>query len=398
VVATLRFRTDSSYYLRERLHGAELQLAATWYAPSGSFGLKDGEAVDPDTFKRLHAGLGPDGLSLLTTRGRQVGAIDLTFSAPKDLSVAYGLAANQDLRQSILAAHNNAVRAALTLFDSEAIFARRGRGGAILEPVSLSAAVFPHDCARPSLHADGAVHADCQVHSHCACLSLAVRGDGTVGCVDTRQGWHVRMVGSVYHAHCAHNLLQLGFHVTEAEFGSFSLGFDPRLRSEFSGRRSEILAAARRDARGALTPRATAAAALSTRRPKPETAGEDRFELWRDRARARGFDPDRLIEERRHRRDLEPAGADEFRRRLDALQQELQSGPLPPRRQLIRAVATACIGTSVDPSCIIAETDWLINAAACEAGLRRTGLERNSATAFIEPEPVETDETPCAFM
>jgi Recombinase len=61
VVASLRFGTVASYYVREYYHGGEVQLAAQWYAPGNSFGLRDGEGVDPAKFQRLHAGLGDNG-------------------------------------------------------------------------------------------------------------------------------------------------------------------------------------------------------------------------------------------------------------------------------------------------------------------------------------------------
>jgi hypothetical protein len=45
-------------------------------------------------FYQFHAGLVPDGQALLTTTGREVDGIDITFSPAKSVSLAYGTTAS----------------------------------------------------------------------------------------------------------------------------------------------------------------------------------------------------------------------------------------------------------------------------------------------------------------
>lgn len=145
MVASLQFGTASSYYVREYYHGGEVLLSGRWYAPGASFGLTDGAEVDPEKFQRLHAGVGDDGGSLLTTKRREVEALDLTFSVPKGASVDYGVRTDEDRRQEILDAHLKSVRAAVGVLNNEAIYARRGKDGLMREKVDLTAAIFTHD-------------------------------------------------------------------------------------------------------------------------------------------------------------------------------------------------------------------------------------------------------------
>jgi conjugative relaxase-like TrwC/TraI family protein len=62
----------------------------------------------------------------------RVAGFDLTFSAPKSVSVLFGLG-DEDVRQATRAAHDVAVREAFAYVERSASFVRRGRGGATVE-------------------------------------------------------------------------------------------------------------------------------------------------------------------------------------------------------------------------------------------------------------------------
>lgn len=378
VVASLRFGTVASYYVRTYYHGGEVQLAARWYAPGNSFGLTDGEDVDPTKFQRLHAGLGDNGQALLTTTGRKVDALDLTFSASKSISVAYALTDDENLRQAILDAHHKAVRAALAVLDKEAIYARRGKNGLIREAVDLSAAVFTHDSARPEVHEDGALFADPQIHSHAILLSLAERrSDGTVGTIDTRIGKFKMLAGSVYHAHCSHLLSNLGFSITDiGKNGVFEIGLDARVRDYYSARRTKIVdTLSEAGLTSADAPEIAAVAALATRRTKTQTDSENRFALWQDRARNLGLDPSAVVENLRGQSGSDQPGDEELQRRLQAIPRQLTEFESTfARRDLLRAVAVAYVGTSANPEAIIADAERLIDSGAV-IEVRREGHE-----------------------
>src|SRR5690606_41098026 len=57
-----------------------------------------------------------------------VPAFDLTFSAPRSVSLAWAFA-DEDLRRDLETAQARAVRSTLATIEKEAIFARRGKDG-----------------------------------------------------------------------------------------------------------------------------------------------------------------------------------------------------------------------------------------------------------------------------
>ncbi|MGJ4931565.1 MobF family relaxase [Bradyrhizobium sp. HKCCYLS2038] len=369
MVASIQIGTASSYYARDYYHGGERQLAAAWFARANHFGVKDGAAVDIDLFTQLHAGLDTNGASLLTTTGRTVEGVDITFSVPKSVSLAYALTADENLRNEILAAHHRAVRAALTVLDDEAIFARRGRNGLVREKASLTAALFTHDSARPAQHLDGSIFADPQCHTHAVCFNLALRqSDGTVGGIDTRLGPFKLMTGGVYHAHLAHGLSQLGFAIQEiGRNGIFEIGFDRTIRKFFSARRNQVVEEL--DELGldtASAPALAAAAALKTRRNKDGDLGDQRFALWRSKAAELGVDVP-LCVERLHGQENGHSLGDEadFAKALALLPQRLTEFEATfSRKDLIRAVANAYVGTLADPADLIQTVDQIIKTGA----------------------------------
>jgi conjugative relaxase-like TrwC/TraI family protein len=96
------------------------------------------------------------------------------------VSLAWAFA-DDDLRRNLEAAQERAVRATLSTIEREAIFARRGKDGARIEKVALTAALFQHGESRPPEHADGRVFGDPNLHTHAVVLNMATRADGTVG-------------------------------------------------------------------------------------------------------------------------------------------------------------------------------------------------------------------------
>jgi conjugative relaxase-like TrwC/TraI family protein len=140
VVATWNVAASSAYYVR----GAEYYLGSgepegVWYAPRGNLGRRDAATVQPKEFARLYQGLGENGQSLITNMGgkvdRRIPASDLTFSAPRSMSLAWA-STDGDLRRNLEAAQEPGVRATLATIEREAIYARRGKDGARVEKAS----------------------------------------------------------------------------------------------------------------------------------------------------------------------------------------------------------------------------------------------------------------------
>lgn len=113
--------------------------------------------VEATALRRVLAGLDPrDGSPLRDASRRvRVAGFDLTFSAPKSVSVLLALG-DEETRHGVRAAHDLAASQALGHLERAAAAVRRGRAGAVVEEASgLVAAGFRHRTSRagdPQLH------------------------------------------------------------------------------------------------------------------------------------------------------------------------------------------------------------------------------------------------------
>ena len=249
MVATWNPAASSTYYTRQReteYYAGSGEPTGIWYAPAGDFGLVDGSSVDRATFDRLYHALDENGVSLLEQVRRhkeRTPAFDITLSAPRSVSLVWGLASS-DTKRLIEAAQQKAVRATLAMLEREAVWARRGRNGGFIEKVALTSGTFRHGESRESRHSDGRVFADPNVHTHCVCLNIATRqSDGTVGGLHSKIMRDFKMTaGATYHAALAHELEQSGFAIDRVgKNGVFEIaGVEDATIQYFSARRQEI--------------------------------------------------------------------------------------------------------------------------------------------------------------
>lgn len=105
--------------------------------------------VDGEHLHRLLGGENPStGDPLGYTRGTRVPGFDPTFSAPKSVSVLFGIC-DDDVREAIQRGHDRAVSDALGYLERVAASARRGHGGTKSVPCEgLVAAGFRHRTSR----------------------------------------------------------------------------------------------------------------------------------------------------------------------------------------------------------------------------------------------------------
>ena len=108
----------------------------------------------------------------------QVAGYDSTFSAPKSVSLLFGLGEG-DVREQVRAAHDRAVREAFAYLERSAAAVRRGAGGTRVEPADgFVAAAFRHRTSRAG---------DPQLHTHVLVANLAQGPDGRWSAVDGRR-------------------------------------------------------------------------------------------------------------------------------------------------------------------------------------------------------------------
>ena len=246
-------------------------------------------AVDGTALRRVLSGVAPvDGAPLRSGPGAvRVAGFDLTFSAPKSVSIAFGLG-QPELRAAVRAAHDRAVSEALGYLERAAACVRRGSGGVDVLPAGgLLAAAFRHRTSRAG---------DPQLHTHVLVANLGRGPDGRWSALDGRQLYaHARAASFLYQAVLRSELTRtLGVEWLPTTRGIAELAGVPKpVMRAFSRRRAEIEAALAEHATSG--PRAAEAAALATRQAKgKDVTAVELMAGWRSRAAELGFAPEQL--------------------------------------------------------------------------------------------------------
>jgi conjugative relaxase-like TrwC/TraI family protein len=260
---------------------------------SGAAALGLGGEVDGDALRRVLAGCDPSRGEPLRSSSSpvRVAGFDLTFSAPKSVSVVFGIT-DERVRAQVRLAHDRAVGEALAYLERSAAAVRRGHGGVRLEQADgLVAAAFRHRTSRAG---------DPQLHTHVVVANIGRGPDGRWSALDGRQLYaHARAASFLYQAVLRSELTrELGLEWRSTQRGIAELaGVPKRVREAFSRRRVEIDAAL--EMHGTSGARAAEAAALATRRAKRHDINPTMLVGgWRSRAAEVGFareDLERLL-------------------------------------------------------------------------------------------------------
>ncbi len=279
------------YYLDKVAEGAEDyysgegEVAGEWIGGAARDLDLDGE-VGADQLTAMLTGRTPAaGEPLVGTNGVPakggVPGFDLTFSAPKSVSLLWGLGGPATAAE-VKAAHREAVGAALSYMQREACWTRRGAGGSeFVKGNGYLAAGYVHRSSR---------NGDPQLHTHVLIANATKGPDGRWTRLYHPAIYnHAKTAGYIYEAHLRHELTRrLGVQWEPTRNGIAEVaGFaDEHLRA-FSTRRAEILAAVGPDA----SARSLQVATLATRKPKEaDVSRGELFERWRAKAGEIGLD------------------------------------------------------------------------------------------------------------
>lgn len=243
--------------------------------------------IDNAVFRLVMEGYAPDGTALCQNAGGERAAgLDLTFSAPKSVSVAWAVA-DEALRHAIQQAQAQAVHAGVAFLQQQAAQTRRGKQGLVIEPVAgLIVATFEHSTSRAQ---------DPQLHTHALIANLAPRLDGTWGTLDTRNIflWQ-KAAGAMYRAELAQQLRQLGFTI-EPDGQSFHVAQVPSAVCQQFGKRTQAIKAALTELGvSSSASRIGNALKLSTREHKQAVNRPELFARWQVEAEAAGLSREQL--------------------------------------------------------------------------------------------------------
>lgn len=263
-----------------------------FYDRTGELGI-DGQTVTGDEMMQLLSGFSPDGKRALCANAGEHhrGGWDLTFSAPKSVSIVWANA-DEKLRGEIEAAHEKAVMAGLDYLGENAAITRTGHAGKNPEKAKIVAGIFQHSSNRLE---------EPQLHTHAVVFNVArTDKDGRWRTLENREMKLAEKTGgAIYKAEMAHQMQRLGFAVERTKNGFEVAGVPERVRTEQSSRAKEIEAALK--AQG-LT-RETAPAhtkeyvTLKTRAAKDTSRITRDFDRWQKENTAFGFGPKEQAEQ-----------------------------------------------------------------------------------------------------
>jgi conjugative relaxase-like TrwC/TraI family protein len=287
--------SGEGYYLAAVAEGVDEYYRGVGEAPgrwtgitSPALGL-EGEVAGED-LHAVWAGQHPDtGEALARFPGREIAGYDLTFRAPKSVSLL-ALLGDPDTAGTVTAAHEAAVDAAFSYIEHNAARSRTGKNGLHqVEVQGLVAAAFRHRTSRAG---------DPHLHTHVLVANMAQGPDEVWRTLDGRWLYlHAKTAGYLYEAHLRDELTRrLGVEWGPVRNGIADVaGIDRSVIDHFSDRRRQI--EEHLDEIGFRSARAAELAALETRQAKDTTldVGSMR-QMWEAKAAEIGFDPASLSE------------------------------------------------------------------------------------------------------
>ena len=213
---------------------------------------------------------------------------DMTFSAPKSVSLLAEVHGQREVRE----AHEAAVRKALSYLETELTRTRQTVDGRTesVPTGNVTVAMFRHNTSRDL---------DPQTHTHAVIMNATKREDGQWRSLANEEIYGAqRVIGAIYNAELADRLQALGYELTRSdEKGNFEIAGISREQIEhFSQRRADIVAELK--AQGIdiaqATPEQREAATLKTRARKVEVEHDTLLAGWKERASEIGIDFDAI--------------------------------------------------------------------------------------------------------
>ena len=214
--------------------------------------------------------------------------IDVTFSAPKSVSVMAEVVGSKQVRE----AHEGAVQAALGYIERELSNTRQMENGELrtVQTGNITVAMFRHNTSRDL---------DPQTHTHAIIMNATKREDGEWRSLTNDEIYKAqRVIGAIYTAELADRLQALGYSLERTDDkGNFEISGITREQIEhFSQRRMGMEAAMAE--RGIdidqATPQQKEAAALATRARKTDVDHVELIAEWKRRAKDVGIDFDAI--------------------------------------------------------------------------------------------------------
>jgi conjugative relaxase-like TrwC/TraI family protein len=401
--ALIAYLQATEYY---RAADGQEQSSSLWYGKSAAaLGLHG--VVAKDDMNQLIEGFAPDGRPLVQNagekpvwrpelddkgqprldrhgneRGRWDGrtpAFDLTFSAPKSMSVLFA-ATHGSERDELLEAHSKAVRSTLEYLEQR-LETRRGKGGKeVIGVKGIAASLHTHFASREVR--DGELSQDCgdpQVHTHALLYNLCQGEDDRWATIDGNELLgSPKTLGALYRSELAANLRDLGYGIEQTrqlndrgeptgDVFVETTGVGKEIRDHFSKRRQSVEAYMREHNVEAQH------AALATRKTKDEPTFSELTEIWSRTIDGLRRDNPELLPSTTELKQLPDRVEPMTDQQIIAALEEKQA--VWNRHDLLRHLAQERPGTRINE--LVQEVD---------AFTKRNGIER------VKPEQIHADD------
>lgn len=220
----------ASYYSKDNYYTAA---EGQWQGKGAeTLGLR-GEINHKDFVSVIH-GKDPNGAFAIANGGESQdhrAGVDLTFSAPKSVSIVAEVLGDERVRE----AHQQAVTATLAYVEANYSQCRVTENGQTekVTTCNLVIAKFEHSTSR---------ELDPQLHTHALVSNMTQRTDGEWRAITNEELFANKMlIGQVYRSELAVNLKEAGFAIQTDSQGSFEiLGIEQKLMDHFSQRKEQI--------------------------------------------------------------------------------------------------------------------------------------------------------------
>jgi conjugative relaxase-like TrwC/TraI family protein len=374
--------------------------AGDTHAAAALVGLSDAERAggdaDPEVVARwLDDGAAPNGVCGRGFGTRSVHGFDLTFCAPKSVSLFRALRDEEVSEKAVLDAHTTAIAEAMEYLAAHAGYSRvhnpvTGEKDLVRLP-GLVAIAYQHETSRAG---------DPHLHTHVLVPNRQARADGRLVSVDGTSLYHeAKAAGVIYQATLRrelHRSLGLEWAPVDPGTGMAEIaGIDPKTITAWSQRSSALREWAANnltvvDAARGLSATQLGAAQKATRPAKPEQlAWAQLVQDWRADARGLRFDRDAFTQARAARRAWSAASkAPLDRRRLLAAAEAMDKATFT-RADLIEVIgAQLPVDTDRSPREMVeAAVDALgLRVNTPRAAHQREGHDRFTLEAFLAEE------------
>jgi conjugative relaxase-like TrwC/TraI family protein len=269
------YEKADDYYTKDKSPSLWQGKGAKILGLSGPVGIEE--------FRNLLDGNLPDGSQIKVVAAGHRGGTDLTFSAPKSLSIQAFIGGDERL----IEAHNRAVERALAY--AETLVAYRYTEQGETKRVSskiMTAATYRHELSRAC---------DPQLHTHCVVLNFTQRRDKQWRAIDNEPLYRQKMlIGALYRAELAREVQKLGYETRRTrDDGLFELAnFTERQLEEFSSRSKiiEEVLAGKGKTREEATAEEKKIITIATRPKKTDVDRRVLQEYWEEKASRSGID------------------------------------------------------------------------------------------------------------